>query len=222
MNLAQQIAFNIEAVAPALEQIPGAAIIHHIHEHNVVYMSRRGADGLNTSLNQLKEMGTDYHKHFFNEEDAKEYVPRLAAMLERNNDEELVSFFQQVRSWGSDEWRWHLSSIRIFMRDDEDKPLLTLTISIPIDPAHHITQKVERLLEENNFLRSNKDLFAALTKRERQILSFMAKDTTSIDISKELYLSEDTVKTHRRNIKKKIRAENHYDVVKFAQAFDLL
>lgn len=222
MTLEQRIQQKIEEASPMLDQLPGVAVIHNIRDFNVVYMSPRGYKPLNVTLEEIIAMGGEYHTRFFNQEDAKDYVPKLAGMLERNNNEEIVSFFQQVRPSEQADWQWHLSSIKIFMWDDEGQPLLTLTIAMPIDPQHHITSKVERLLEENNFLRRQKDLFAALTRREKQILALMARDKTSLDISKELFLSEETVKTHRRNIKKKIAAQNQYDVIKFAQAFDII
>ena len=50
----------------------------------------------------------------------------------------------------------------------------------------------------------------------------MAQDKTSHAIGRELFISEDTVKTHRRNIKKKIGANNHYEIVQFAQAFNIV
>ena len=222
MNLDERIQRVIADSAPIFEQLPAVVIIHNIRHKHAVYMSKRGLDMLKITLDELKAMGHEYHDRFFNMEDAKEYVPKLFGMLERNTVDETVSFFQQVRASDKDKWSWFMSCIKIFMRDDDGQPLLTITIAIPVDPNDHITNKVERLLVENEFLRKNKNLFVALTKRERQILVLMAKDATSQEISVQLHLSEGTVKTHRRNIKKKLGVLNHYDVVRFAQAFDLV
>jgi DNA-binding NarL/FixJ family response regulator len=108
------------------------------------------------------------------------------------------------------------------MQDDDGRPLLTITIATPIDPQHFYLSKIERLLEENTFLRKNQHLFATLGNREKQILTMMARDHKSQDIAKVLFLSEDTVKTHRRNIKKKLGIQNKYELMRFAQAFDLV
>eukprot|EP01036_Dinobryon_divergens_P030162 gene30162-39359_t len=141
-------------------------------------------------------MGNEYHRIYFNPDDSKEYVPKILGLLERNNNGEMISYFQQ--------------------------PLLTLTVTIPVDAEHNFSSKVDRLMDENTYLQSNKDSFATLTPREKVILALMAFDKSSSEIAAKLHISEDTVKTHRRNIKKKINAENLYDVIKFAQAFDML
>jgi DNA-binding CsgD family transcriptional regulator len=65
-------------------------------------------------------------------------------------------------------------------------------------------------------------LFALLTAREIEILKSIAIGKNSQEIAEELFLAEDTVKTHRRNIKRKIQVQNQFDLVLFAQAFDLL
>lgn len=108
------------------------------------------------------------------------------------------------------------------MRDNNSKPLLTLTMAVPIDAKHHITIKVERLIQENNFLRQNHHIFATLTKREKEILRSMALGFNSNEIAEQMSISEATAKTHRRNIRKKIGAHSAYDVTSFAQAFNLL
>jgi DNA-binding CsgD family transcriptional regulator len=222
LTLQERVAGKIEEASPYLEQIPGVVIIHYLQPSTVIYMSRNGLNRLNVTLKELQEMGTDYYERFFNLEDAAYYVPKVLGMLERNNDEETITYFQQVRATPDEEWQWHSCGTRIFMHDDKGAPYLTITLATPIDAKHFFTSKIERLLEENQFLRKSRDLFIALTKREKQILTMMAKDLSSPEMSKELHLSEDTVKTHRRNIKKKIGAQNYYDVVRFAQSFDLV
>lgn len=167
-------------------------------------------------------MGTEYHGLFFNPEDAKDYVPKLLGLVERNNNDELVSFFQQVRRSPQHEWSWFLSAARVFYRDANGEPLLTLTIALPVDAQHHIAAKAERLLQENNFLRKNHHVFNTLTKREKEILRLMALGHSSVKIAQELFISEETANTHRRNIKKKLKIEANYDITRFAQAFDLL
>lgn len=50
----------------------------------------------------------------------------------------------------------------------------------------------------------------------------LARGESSADISKKLFISELTANTHRKNIKRKLKAETSYDLLKFAQAFDLI
>ena len=55
-----------------------------------------------------------------------------------------------------------------------------------------------------------------LTERELQILSYMRKGWTTADISNELVISENTVKTHIRHILEKLSAANRTEAVSIA------
>lgn len=222
MTSDEKINNKIKDIIPYLDKLPAVAIIHDIHTWNVVYMNANGLAHLGISLSELLEMGNEYHQRFFNPEDSKEYVPKISGMLERNNIGEMISFFQQVRSSENADYKLWLSSTKVCLYSEDGKPLLTITVSIPVDSEHNLSAKVDRLMEENTFLHRNNNSFASLTSREKEILCLMAQDKTSSEIAAKLFISEDTVKTHRRNIKKKINAENQYDIIKFSQAFDML
>lgn len=221
-SLSKRIENMIAGIKPLLELLPGVVIIHNLHTSCVVYMSSSGLRRLNTTMQELQEMGIEYHQRFFNEADAADYVPKILGMLDRNNNEETVTFFQQVRANNADTWQWHMCGIRIFMRDDAGLPLLTIAVATPIDAEHYFISKIERMLEENEASHKNAHLLASLTIREKQVLAMMAKDSTSKQIALTLCIAEDTVKTHRRNIKKKLGLKNQYDLLRFAQTFDVI
>lgn len=222
MHLTQKIEQRIHEYAPVFELLPAVTIINNIKTGVPVYMSNWGLRILNTDIAALQAMGADYHKHFFHPDETREYVPAILQMLENNNDDEVVSFFQRVRPLYKEDWELWLSAIKIFMRDDEGKPMLSVVTTIPVAPEHNFSAKLERLLQENSFLHQNNHLYASLTKREKEILTLTAKDKTSAEIAETLFLSEDTVKTHRRNIKKKINVDNNYELIQFAQAFNMI
>jgi DNA-binding CsgD family transcriptional regulator len=221
-SLEQKINKKIEELKEYEKEIPAVIIIHKISDFSVVYMSQNGLEHLEVTLEEIQQLGKEYHSRFFNPEDAEDYVPKIFGLLERNNTNELVTFFQQVRPSPEHDWIWYSSSTKVFLRDEEGNPVLTITIAIPIDPKHYFTAKVEKLLQENNFLRSNKHIFAALTKREKEILRLMALGHNSTGIGELLHISQTTAATHRRNIRSKLNAQTNYDITRFAQAFDLI
>ena len=49
---------------------------------------------------------------------------------------------------------------------------------------------------------------ALLSNREREIVSFLEKGFTTKEIAKELFLSNHTINTHRRNILRKSETKN--------------
>lgn len=54
-----------------------------------------------------------------------------------------------------------------------------------------------------------------LTSREVEIMKLIAKGYTNKEISRELYISDLTVKTHRRNINQKTGSKNAADLIQF-------
>lgn len=221
-ELQKKIKDKISMIAAIANDLPGVVIIHDVRDFSVEYMSPRGTAELGFTLEQIKDLGSEYVNRFLNPKDVKDYVPKIIALLERNNMEEVTSFFQQVRSSAVQEWAWHISSIKIFMRDEQGKPLLSITMAFPIDHLNQITAKASRILEENDFKRKYYNEFIKLSKREREVLTLLALGKSAPEAAEILFISATTVETHRKNIKQKLNTNSFYDLCKYASAFDLI
>lgn len=214
---------KLNALKAIDQELPVVVIVMNVVKSYVEYMSPRGCRELDITLEALREMGARYYDTFFNPHDVADYLPKIINMLDAPAEANMtVTFFQQVRTTASRDWTWHIGSTRVFMRDARGVPTHVITCAIPIDPLHHVTSKVNRLLEENNFLRRNQHIFASLTRREKEILRLLALGLSAIEIAEQAGISEKTAVTHRRNIKAKIGAQSSYDLTSFAQAFDLI
>lgn len=213
----------IAEIALTADKLPGVLTIHNLKSGKVAYMSKRGLRELKLSLEELCEKTTEaYHATYFNPEDAEDYVPKIITLIERNNNDEILTFFQQVRKSTTACWDWHMSSVRILTRGAAGKPLLVLAMSFPIDAMHHMTAKAARLLEENNFLRRNATQFTKLSNREREILRFIALGKSSAETAALLFIAQTTVETHRKNIRQKLNTNSYYEICQYARAFDLI
>lgn len=61
-----------------------------------------------------------------------------------------------------------------------------------------------------------------LSERELEVIRLMAEGLTSQEIADKLFLSEHTVKTHRKNVLRKLNMSNSSQVVQFAQSNGLI
>lgn len=68
----------------------------------------------------------------------------------------------------------------------------------------------------------NPDEGRLLTDREREIVKLIAKEYTNKQIAEELFISERTVETHRKNIFKKTGTNSLVGLIKFAYANNLI
>ncbi|OOQ61164.1 response regulator transcription factor [Mucilaginibacter pedocola] len=215
----QQRLNNIRAFA---DELPSALIIHDAQSLEIVYMNSTGLNILETTLEELQALGPElYYVKYFNTEDSNDYVPKIMHIIKSNANDQ-VSYFQQVRVPRNTEWQLFVSNTKVFARNEAGEATYLITTAGLIDPVHHITSKVNRVMEEINFLRNNNPLFLTLTKREKEVLKHMAMGSNSGEIAEKLYISSATADTHRRNIRNKLNLKNNYDAVKFAQAYNLL
>ncbi len=84
-----------------------------------------------------------------------------------------------------------------------------------------------KLLSEFNALvqqaeERNRSLLPSLTDRELDVLKLVAKGLSNREISEELYISENTVKNHVRNILEKLHLHSRMEAVVYAMREKLL
>ncbi|MEO0897179.1 MAG: response regulator transcription factor [Bacteroidota bacterium] len=72
-------------------------------------------------------------------------------------------------------------------------------------------KKAEVPVFQDNFIRQ-----FSLSGREIEILGLVSQSLTNKEIAAQLYISETTVQTHRRNLKRKLGAKHTADLVRFA------
>ncbi len=88
-------------------------------------------------------------------------------------------------------------------------------------------------VRENIFLFATKDIAKlnidkpklykhSLTEREIEIITLIALEYSGKEISEKLFISSNTVETHRKKIMKKLKAKNTISLVKFALKYNLI
>lgn len=221
----QLIEAKIKAFAALSEDLP-VYIIHELSTgtNSVVYMSPKGLESLGVSLEAVRKMGAKYYALFFNPEDAVNYLANWNKFIaDPGNKGVWFTYFQQVNIRNTVKPVWFLSASTVIAYDEQTHlPLYSLTLALRIHQHMPIIPKLERLVNENTFLKENVDRYTTLTKRERELLRLMALGMTPREISEQLITSEKTVRTHRRNIKRKLGVKKEVDLVYFAQAFNLV
>ncbi|NRS88184.1 DNA-binding NarL/FixJ family response regulator [Flavobacterium sp. 7E] len=71
--------------------------------------------------------------------------------------------------------------------------------------------------KDNSKLNKNKsNALALLTEREIEVITLIALEYSGKEISEHLFISSNTVETHRKNIMKKLKAKNTISLVKYA------
>lgn len=213
----------ISDISSTGNEMPGVVIVHNLIDWSIAWMSARGLELLGISLEEITNMShEEYFSTYFNKEDTDDWVPKVIGFLEKNNSEEICTYFHQVRFSKDGEWNWYMGSVKIFARDERGKPLLIITIVLPIDSMHHMAAKAERLVAEKKFLRKHYVRFEKLSKREREVLRLLALGKSSPEAAAELFLSVNTVETHRKNIRRKLEVSSYYELCEYARAFDLI
>lgn len=110
--------------------------------------------------------------------------------------------------------------IDISLNSNKTKAMILL--EFPIGSLSNGLFAIKQHLDKMNFKCEKWELFSSLTKREMLVLKLLVKGFQNQEIGNKLNISEKTVKTHRRNLIKKLATRNLIDLYIYAKAFDLI
>lgn len=149
-------------------------------------------------LNGFEKNNTSLtHAHFATEKDAVEW-------LDQNTEQELVHSKPEISFEGVDR-----------------KGNVVINIKNVNGDISRTIKSFQNLAEENSFIKNNIEKYTLLTKREKQILSIYAKGLKHQDIADILFISLGTLRTHWKNIKRKLDIKSIADVINYVNAFNI-
>jgi len=154
--------------------------------------------------------------------------PKLYEYFQTYANEDLKKFrftasFQLIRK--DKKVIWCMQQLNVIETDDQGLPLLVLLFMSEIT---HIKKDgdIDLVISRKDDLNVYQNIYAAsyptreeeilFTKRELEILALMSKGKSSNIISKELFISENTVNTHRQNMLEKSGKKNTAELLSFA------
>jgi DNA-binding NarL/FixJ family response regulator len=143
-------------------------------------------------------------------------VPGLKIILicVDNNEE---SFFQAVRS----------GAVGILVREASAMDVLAAIRALArgeaVCPMQFILSLFRYFAKQGQgvpYFRTREEL--GLTRRQQELISFVAKGWTNKEIASALHLSEQTVKNHMHRILRQVNAEDRYEAVETIRSFGFL
>ncbi len=111
------------------------------------------------------------------------------------------------------------------VKDAENLDLVNAIKTLAQGNAYYSHKIAEKLAEHLRNLQTKAPLpfgDITLTKREKEILQLIAREFTNQEIADQLYISTNTVFTHRKNLLKKFNARNTAGLIKYAAEYGLL
>ena len=106
--------------------------------------------------------------------------------------------------------------------DQFGNPLFTLIQILPSNLLSWAMAKTMRIAVEMSFMDSHKDKYKQLTRRSREILALMVKGMSAEETSQQLYISINTVNTHKRRVREILEIKSNYELLQYGLAFDLV
>ncbi len=86
-----------------------------------------------------------------------------------------------------------------------------LATGLNITPKKNMKSRTDANYMDDRFLLKKK-----LTKREQEVLELITKAMNNKEIAEKLYISDQTVGVHRKNIMRKLNVRNTVNLIKFA------
>ncbi len=200
-----------------VNEIPGIFHTNNRSDMTIDNMNKSGEEFLKLSKDEINEMGFEFFMKYAHAYTREVVGPRFQKFYDEAGDEKVKADLQLILNPKTNTFEPFFTVAKPFK-----KQKLLLTSSNPIRNLGFVNRKMERLLGEEVFIRAQFKKFQSLTEREMEVLALIASGRTNYQISEELFITEGTVKLHRKHIKKKTECRNTVELVKFAQAFDLV
>jgi DNA-binding NarL/FixJ family response regulator len=178
---------HIKVVGEALDGIQALNLLKNIQ-----------ADIVITDIEMPKLNGIELSREI-----KKNYPDVKVIVLTMYNDKQIINEIVMTEAEG-------------YILKNTGKQELIEAIDRVADNATYYSKEVVQILMENYHDNEKNDILHELSAREKQIISLICLELSTVEIAEKLFLSPLTVETHRKNILRKTRVKTIVGLIKFA------
>ena len=200
-----------------VNEFPGIFHTNYRSDMTIDNMNKGGEEYLQLGKDEINEMGFEFFMKYAHPYTREVIGPRFQKFYDEADDEKVKADYQLILNPKTNKFDTFFTVSKPFKEQN-----LLLTSSNPIHSLGFVSSKINRIVGEELYVRKNFHKHQRLTERELEVLTLIATGKTNKEISDQLFITEGTVKLHRKSIKKKTECRNTVELVKFAQAFDLV
>jgi DNA-binding CsgD family transcriptional regulator len=171
-------------------------------------------DMMELDLSEISQLGFEKIKEI-SDPHVLEYALGIVKNYQNTGCQESMCSYLQ-RLYMHNDFKWITTYKTVF---DETQ---YFNVGYPIERLGKPGEVLMDVLDDVLVKKHGWERFEMLTAREIEVLGFVAKGYTSTEISEKLFLSDHTIKTHRKNIGYKLGIKNNSEWVRFAMAFEMI
>jgi len=166
------------------------------------------------SRGEIKKMGYSFFENTFHPADL-EIFNEILEIAKSGQSKSVFTSIHRIKPITSNDYVWLYGHSVVLDQFENGLPKSSLNISFEINSYMNTKNQLTEALKVIGRLQ-HEFQYKTLTKREKEVMSFISRGMTNKEISTRLFISESTVKTHRNNILKKLRIKNSAALSAFA------
>lgn len=203
--------------ATITDQIPVAASLNHPDTFELVNTNPKHTEFSGYVPEEIRENWAEYIQtvHPSTIENILEFLPDFY----KNQDHHKTMAFVQYSKLGRSS---NFSPSISFTKPSQLPGGLLLWLTALPENFGEMSKKMDRIIKVDEFKFKKFKQFQQLTAREVEILTLLAQGHNNPAIAEQLYLSRQTVETHRKHLIYKLDIRSFLDLMKYAFAFGLV
>lgn len=202
----------------AAREIPYAVHLNDPQTLEVVHADEKYAEFSGLRTDEIRSMGRDYLENYVHPATVSELPKFLSPKYDDQNVRKIIVFIQYLFNRHTEAY----SPVITFTKASKLPNGLVVCLSVSPEEFGSMSQQVQKLIRLDRFKLQNFELYRQLTDREIDVLKLLVNGYNNPQIAEKLFISRQTVATHRKHIKKKLRLNSIQDLMKFGFAFDLI
>lgn len=201
-----------------IDHIPCATLLGDPQAIEVQYTNKRYTELTRYSQEEIRRDGPRFLESILHPGSLKSIMKFLPEFYATSDPHQTLFYAQYARAVGGTDYFPTIT----FTKGAKLPNGLVLNMLLPIEELDKTSSKIAKIVEMDEFKLTHFKRFQQLTQREIEILVLLAEGLNNPAIADRLFISRQTVETHRKHINRKLGIKHYQDVIKYALAFDLV
>lgn len=199
-------------------QIPFVIHLSDPVSFKIINGNKKYFEATGYELEEVRENWVEYVMNTIHPASVKSILSFLPAFYNKEHANRTTSFIQYARL----KKQKNYSPLIVFTKPSCLPSERVLWLGLMPENFGIHKKKIEQVIKMDEFKLKHFCQFQSLTNREIEVLQLLSNGFNNPQIADKLFISRQTVETHRKNLKRKLDLKSLRDLMRYALAFDLI